>query len=558
VETVHSYSIENVENRNAYYPSIPRNPATDALVVARRLRLTVTLAIAPTATGFGFTKSGKSTNKHSGDESSIERNGGDASAAVDRDAENSTGDDGSQDVRTEAHPDAGSGSVSVSSVRAEAIVQCSWDGACHVHGVLWRSPYPIPLRPSPSPFFTPLAPALPVPAHSYAPDAPVGLGTLRVMNANIWNYNQWPARRPLLTQEFSRWLPDVVLLQEVRGRHTGFLRWRYHQAPALADDFARVVGGPVGFVSTATAQFDDAHPEEEGVAILSRLPILDYGWLVLSSKGSIHSDGMPRRVIWAHVALPSGDTVIVATVHLTLTAHARARHYVEIGQWCEDLRAAKGGVPLLLSGDFNEILSRLPVHPFFSRGFVDAAQQVYDDEDDAREAAASAAAAAGDGALAGTVGASAESESLTATANTKSGDGDSNTAAAAPVAAVAGSDAAKAKKKRRQTPFTFPTDAPRKLIDHIFIHGPAHAVAYSIAGDKMTGTIFPSDHLFNVADIDVGKAEGVKEGGYGAGIPRWPRPSAATAAGGAGGGHGAGASEGKEEEEVGDSKLDEL
>jgi endonuclease/exonuclease/phosphatase family metal-dependent hydrolase len=339
---------------------------------------------------------------------------------------------------------------------ADAIVQCSWDSVCNVQGLFLRASVPVPLTQN--------------------------RRTLRVLNANSWNYNHWPQRQPLIERELLRWAPDVVLLQELRVRHTG--GDRAPQAAQLAAAFARTSRGPVHWYYTATVQFGEHGYDlsEEGVGIMSRFPVLRHGFLPLSSQGSFNADGLPRRVVWLTLLTPQGE-VTVSTVHLTLTAQARARHYKEIGAWVKRMRgggpgAADGGPnttateaeqqdaaggyddltgpPVLLGGDFNEELHTLSPHPFLSRAFRDTATDALD---------------------AGAVGAPPES------------------------------------------PLTFPAWEPVKRIDHIFAHGArARGVFAAVTGGadgvppqwRHAQDHYPSDHLFNVADVDVEPVEDEK------------------------------------------------
>lgn len=161
-----------------------------------------------------------------------------------------------------------------------------------------------------------------------------GAGLLRVATLNCRNTaNGWRKRRDVLLPQLVELDPDVAGLQELR-------RW-----PSQAGWITRAVNRRVG---DATAY--DAHRTYktgvwglwEGLGILSRLPIVDRGWLDLE----IHN----RVATFVTVQLPGGGLLDFCNAHLSSkTEEARTAQARLLVNWL----ASRPHAPVVLVGDFN-------------------------------------------------------------------------------------------------------------------------------------------------------------------------------------------------------------
>eukprot|EP00457_Paulinella_chromatophora_P003233 gb/GEZN01003239.1/.p1 GENE.gb/GEZN01003239.1/~~gb/GEZN01003239.1/.p1 ORF type:complete len:505 (+),score=60.59 gb/GEZN01003239.1/:529-2043(+) len=168
---------------------------------------------------------------------------------------------------------------------------------------------------------------------------------LDVMSVNIFNYNHWAARKPLLIAEVRRYLPGVVGFQEVRALIKGDSQSARFQSEDLFDalpEYDWVFQPAMGW-----AENDGDDFVQEGLAIFSRYPILSHDFLLLSRDPTDGDDFHQRICLRTLLDTPIGRINFLNT-HLSLSAKARDRTLREIGHW-----AKKFSDPAVLVGDFN-------------------------------------------------------------------------------------------------------------------------------------------------------------------------------------------------------------
>jgi endonuclease/exonuclease/phosphatase family metal-dependent hydrolase len=162
-----------------------------------------------------------------------------------------------------------------------------------------------------------------------------GPPALRVVTLNLWN-EQGPheARLRLVAERLRALSPDVIALQEVR-RRDGI----GNQAEILARALS------AHHVYARAAEWGGG---EEGLAILSRLPIL------LSAAEPLVAPGEGRAVLGARLQGPAGE-VCAVTTHLSYRLWDglwRERQVVAVDAFC---RRFAGDALAVLCGDFNAV-----------------------------------------------------------------------------------------------------------------------------------------------------------------------------------------------------------
>jgi len=170
-------------------------------------------------------------------------------------------------------------------------------------------------------------------------------GAIRVATLNLWgHFADWPGRRDLLAAGLPGLDVDVYLLQEVvRGDGRG------DQLLELAERLG------YEWTARAIAESRPHETEEEGVAILTRFPLLETAvWPLPPSRP-------PRQRLEATLAGPQGRIRLI-TLHAAVSAYDGRD---------EQLAALAGleGSPLLLGGDFNAEPSL--VRPLLAHAFLD-------------------------------------------------------------------------------------------------------------------------------------------------------------------------------------------
>ncbi len=166
--------------------------------------------------------------------------------------------------------------------------------------------------------------------------------TLRIATLNLrHNADRWPERLPLVVDGFVRELPHLVALQEVHipSDQAGLLATEVNHALEAAGQPARYEYrlqpkiGPEG--------------EQEGIAVFSHLPIVDYAWLDLGGGARV-----AQRV---RVQLPGGALVDLYNAHLHHTHDAdelRRAQARRIVAWATE---QSQGAAAIIAGDMNAL-----------------------------------------------------------------------------------------------------------------------------------------------------------------------------------------------------------
>jgi len=189
-----------------------------------------------------------------------------------------------------------------------------------------------------------------------------------VLSYNLWNFSpHYKERMGLITDQIRKLQPDIVGLQEVRySNHEYPLDDRPPVAGFQLEDLVSELDeyqfvyqpGMSYFRVVAGAQRPIPRHTEEGVAILSRYPIVETNFVALSRNFSDIGDEHQRVCLSAVVDTPGGY-VSVASTHLSLSDTARKRNIVEVYDLINTLP-----YPRILLGDFNENFQSLSLDFF--------------------------------------------------------------------------------------------------------------------------------------------------------------------------------------------------
>jgi endonuclease/exonuclease/phosphatase family metal-dependent hydrolase len=214
----------------------------------------------------------------------------------------------------------------------------------------------------------------------------------RIMAYNIWNVNEWGPeaarasgrprdRKDVIANQIADAAADILLLQEVRfvNRVFDLPRGSQHQMEQLVDqlqgndsggerlDFVfQAAHTDVALRHGAYGQVLLGIQEDEGVAVVSRHPIVASHFLALSRNMTDGEDAHQRVILHARV-LVGGRVehdqdrrpflVDVYTTHLGLSPVGRRRNVVEMEQFISETNMEVDGLtarpPVVLAGDFN-------------------------------------------------------------------------------------------------------------------------------------------------------------------------------------------------------------
>jgi len=152
---------------------------------------------------------------------------------------------------------------------------------------------------------------------------------LGIVTFNLLNKpSRWEERRSLIAGELGELKPDVVALQEVSLANNS-AHW-----------LAEQLGGYSIHMSPMTGRFSD----KQGIAILSRLPIVDQWTLDL---------GRQWRVAQAALVESGEERLLIVNGHLywhVVDHHQQVLQVKRMLQWLETLPQ---GLPTVICGDFN-------------------------------------------------------------------------------------------------------------------------------------------------------------------------------------------------------------
>lgn len=182
--------------------------------------------------------------------------------------------------------------------------------------------------------------------------------SIKVATLNVHNrHDRWAQRRHLIVAEIMDQSPHLVSLQEINfpiGQGT----WLRNQINT------RLSGSPREPYHLVQRRLHHViHGYFEGVAILTRLPVISHDALNLGYDG--------RAALRANVELPTGDSLDFVAVHLHAIARdreARLEQVMLLTGWLNDT----GRIPLqVIAGDFNEIPSG-PAITFMKQTYTSA------------------------------------------------------------------------------------------------------------------------------------------------------------------------------------------
>jgi endonuclease/exonuclease/phosphatase family metal-dependent hydrolase len=146
--------------------------------------------------------------------------------------------------------------------------------------------------------------------------------------------------------------PDVVALQEAFRFHA------HYDLPSQPAELSEKLGLP--HVVTAWNV-----PRRRGVygnATLSRLPILDDENICLKWRFK-----KARSALYSRVKLPAGGDLHLFNVHLGLAHFERKIQMRRVTEWTQ--RLSRGHEPVVIAGDTNDWMSRLPRLHLAENGF---------------------------------------------------------------------------------------------------------------------------------------------------------------------------------------------
>ena len=156
---------------------------------------------------------------------------------------------------------------------------------------------------------------------------------MRVATLNVRNTaDRWPVRRGLLVRQLVALAPEVIAVQE--------LRMVPDQARWITAEVARVSAGRLRYASHRRPKIGAAGLWE-GIAVLSRVPVVSVAWLDLRADGRVAQ----------RVAVRTGEgTLDVYNAHLGLGGEVlRSGQARRILDWMDGRRPG----PAVLMGDLN-------------------------------------------------------------------------------------------------------------------------------------------------------------------------------------------------------------
>jgi endonuclease/exonuclease/phosphatase family metal-dependent hydrolase len=292
---------------------------------------------------------------------------------------------------------------------------------------------------------------------------PPSPGLLRVCSFNAWNSNPpswlWPdsrerwerysQRMDLFASRLHDALPDIIAIQEVRLDVTLGPYLHHGQMSHIAERLPgyQYVSQPSNLY--LDSQLKGAFPmrDEEGVAILSRFPIVHTDFVVLSRNISDREDEHSRLCLHVVVATDAG-LVDVYTVHMPLSERARNRTTVEVAQFID---ASQMSSVVLLLGDMNDEPSGASIRFWSNQSSVSVGGVPFRVSGEYRDA----------------------------------------WLASHPEPEPRSTD-----ETVRYEALTFPSDNPQKRIDFLFARGPVGVRgSWLIGQDPMSGTNLTDDHV---------------------------------------------------------------
>jgi len=160
---------------------------------------------------------------------------------------------------------------------------------------------------------------------------------LRVLTLNLWSADElMPGRLALVERGLRELAPDVVGLQEVR------------EVPGRQPNTARVLAQACGYSCAFASAARPDHPEDFGVAILSRRAIVEHTAVDLPRP----EDSERRVLLSARVETAAGP-IWVHTTHLNYRLQDGPQREEQVQTVDAAVAARASDRPQIVMGDFN-------------------------------------------------------------------------------------------------------------------------------------------------------------------------------------------------------------
>lgn len=201
---------------------------------------------------------------------------------------------------------------------------------------------------------------------------------VKVVSYNLHCQVEQPqTRMKEIAKSLAQLQPDIVALQEVCQAQTAGSTNTAEQLRVHLQQQG-VTGYKAFFSSTHTATHD-GQSFQEGLGLLSRLPILEQAETELPPQGQRPSGSFPRKALWVRAASPVG-ILSFASTHLSFRREHeawRVQQVEALKQWLAD--SQRQAHLTLVGGDFNASPDAAPVkamltpnQPSQTPGYADA------------------------------------------------------------------------------------------------------------------------------------------------------------------------------------------
>ncbi|KAL4232401.1 hypothetical protein ACF0H5_009969 [Mactra antiquata] len=174
-----------------------------------------------------------------------------------------------------------------------------------------------------------------------------------IMTYNIWNFNSrslkhggYTDRMHRLRKTIIKANPDIIALQEVRYEQIKGEDLGPNQIHTLSEWLPQYqyVYQPAQMQPNS---IEDGRTEE-GVALMSKYPILSHNVVMLFLNRSNSADTHQRILLDVELFIPSIGKLNVLTTHLSLSHEAREQSVIQIWNYAKSIQG-----PVIILGDFN-------------------------------------------------------------------------------------------------------------------------------------------------------------------------------------------------------------
>jgi len=172
-----------------------------------------------------------------------------------------------------------------------------------------------------------------------------GKTMIKLLNLNLWNYNNFKERKPKIIKFIKKHGPDIITLQEVRD-DIQFNKKGYNQSKQLNEELRYPY-----YEFYATTNKQKERPEKykhyciEGLSVLSKFPIIKTEKIKLKKeKGDKYSQGS------LYVRLKAKKVIDLIDVHFSNNSYFSLLHLLETLKYIKNKK-----INPIISGDFNII-----------------------------------------------------------------------------------------------------------------------------------------------------------------------------------------------------------